>query len=190
LNELQDLTEEALGVFDRTPEKVVPDVDAAWRDHFEHAPEGVFSWDSCGHGDAPIPSSDSDLESGWTAYWYECEISRDAKGVETVRFYSIDRDGNDDTKAEFSRGPGVPEWDEPTAREFQQEAAQANCIWRLLRYRLYEIDCVRTGEDPLDNVFNFDQLEGDKLATKIREVSSCNLEKEVRDLHASARAYL
>lgn len=117
-----------------------------WEDFFATAPKGDFEWNSDEGGDW-VPYGKMDDEESWVKQSYYVDLSR-KDGVETIKFGYIDVEGEDHCTGEYTKDEYVkfPE-------AFRSDAITGNCLYVLLRMRLYEVYCVKTGLDPLDNVF-------------------------------------
>ena len=134
-----------------------------WADLFDGTPDGDFKWDEEA-GDW-VYAEDEDYEGGWRKDAYAMIIKRKG-GVESVRFLTVDCDGNWDTIAEFTREDADSEW-------LAFELATQSCHYQLLQNALYSLYVVETSEDPLDTTW------GDGNP---REVHGRNLESEITEL--------
>lgn len=120
----------------------------SWEDYFSSAPKGDFSWESTEGGDwVPYGKMDDETEESWCKHSYYVDLSR-KDGVETVKFGYLDVEGDDHCTGEYTKEDA-----EKYSATFHYDALSNNCLYVLLRMRLYEIYCARTGLDPLDNVF-------------------------------------
>lgn len=124
LHKLRDLVDAAIEDMEGRPERYVPDAEEAWKAAFEWT-EGEFYCDgddilSC--GDAPVAEPDGDRDAGWAFYSYATDIGRfiprsvagrkhaaaarksgGPRGIEVMRFISVDCDGDREIEAEFVR---------------------------------------------------------------------------------------
>lgn len=186
IHELELLAGQALNVIQRNPEKF----SSSWEDAFHYCPEGDFSWkmDECGDWTywekTGLRQKDClDLDDGeWEQSAYTMSLFR-LHGMERVEFNSCDCDGNWEcdcamTREDYDKDP----------RDFHQNMSSQHCYSVLLKNHLYELYCVETGKDPLENVMDIN-IKGSRTfrsptRQEISDISARELEKNIRGLCA------
>ena len=152
------------------------DFSEPWESHFEHAPEGAFSWKQPEAG-AWVPSEDCDKDDGWVMNAYGMDISRRADGTECIKFWIIDEYGNRETNEQFEC-PAGQKLDANEEEDFRRTSAMSISHYEELKKHIYLVHVTETGEDPL----NFKDNDCDVRILKNIKEECDRLIKSVYDL--------